>query len=32
LDGDRLTLSTPPSTDPANGKKTVRTLIWQRLK
>jgi hypothetical protein len=32
LDADRLTLTTPPSNDPANGKKTVRTLIWERLK
>jgi len=32
LDGDRLTLTTPPSNDPASGKKTVRTLIWERLK
>ncbi len=32
LDGDRLTLTTPPSNDPATGKKTVRTLIWERLK
>jgi Lipocalin-like domain len=32
LDGDRLTLTTPPSNDPVSGKKTVRTLIWERLK
>jgi Lipocalin-like domain len=32
LDGGRLTLTTPPSNDPASGKKTVRTLIWERLK
>ncbi len=32
LNGDRLTLTTPPSNDPASGKKTVRTLIWERLK
>jgi hypothetical protein len=32
LEGDRFTLMTEPSTDPATGKKTVRTLIWQRLK
>jgi hypothetical protein len=32
LDGDRLTLTTPPSNDPASGKNTVRTLIWERLK
>lgn len=32
LDGDRLTLVTQPSTDPATGKQTVRTLIWEKLK
>jgi Lipocalin-like domain len=32
LDGDRLTLTTQPSNDPATGKKTVRTLIWERGK
>ena len=32
LEGNRLTLTTEPSTDPATGKKTVRTLIWERLK
>jgi len=32
LEGDRLTLTTEPSTDPATGKQTVRTLIWERLK
>jgi len=32
LDGDHLTLTTQPSNDPATGKKTVRTLIWERLK
>jgi hypothetical protein len=32
LEGDRLTLTTEPSTDPATGKKTVRTLIWEKLK
>ena len=32
LDGDRLTLTTQPSNDPATGKKTVRTLLWERLK
>jgi hypothetical protein len=32
LEGDRLTLTTQPSNDPATGKKTVRTLIWERLK
>jgi hypothetical protein len=32
LDGDRLTLITQPSNDPATGKKTVRTLVWKRTK
>jgi hypothetical protein len=32
LDGDRLTLITQPSNDPATGKKTVRTLVWERTK
>jgi hypothetical protein len=32
LVGDRLTLTTLPSKDPATGKKTVRTLIFERLK
>jgi len=32
LEGDRVTLTTEPSTDPATGKKTVRTLVWERLK
>ena len=32
LEADRFTLTTEPSTDPATGKKTVRTLIWERLK
>jgi Lipocalin-like domain len=32
LDGDRLTLTTLPSNDPATGKKTMRTLIFERLK
>ena len=32
LEGSHLTLTTEPSTDPATGKKTVRTLIWERLK
>lgn len=30
LEGNHLTLRTEPSTDPATGKKTVRTLIWER--
>jgi hypothetical protein len=32
LDGDRLTLTTQPSNDPASGKQTVRTLVWEKLK
>jgi len=31
LEGNRVTLTTEPSTDPATGNKTVRTLIWERL-
>lgn len=31
VDGERLTLVTQPSNDPATGKKTVRTLVWQRM-
>jgi len=31
LDGDRLTLITPASTDPANGRKTVRTVTWEKV-
>jgi hypothetical protein len=30
LDGDRLTLITQPSNDSATGKKTVRTLVWEK--
>jgi len=32
LEGNHFTLTTEPSTDPATGKKTVRTLVWERLK
>jgi hypothetical protein len=32
LDGGRLTLTTQPSNDPATGKKTVRTLVFEKLK
>jgi len=32
LEGNHFTLTTEPSTDPASGKQTVRTLIWERLK
>jgi hypothetical protein len=31
LDGHRLTLTTQPSNDPATGRKTVRTLVWERM-
>jgi hypothetical protein len=32
LDGDKLILTTPASTDPVTGKKSVRTLVWQKWK
>jgi Lipocalin-like domain len=32
LRGDRLALVTDPSNDPATGRKTVRTVTWDRLK
>jgi hypothetical protein len=32
LDGDRLTLTTQPSNDPATGRMTVRTVVWERMK
>ena len=32
LEGNHLTLTTEPSRDPATGKNTVRTLLWERLK
>ena len=32
LNGDRLTLITQASNDPATGRKTVRTLVWERMK
>jgi hypothetical protein len=32
LEGDRLTLITQPSRDPATGRKTVRTVTWERVK
>ena len=32
LDGDRITLTTEPSNDPATGKKSVRTLTWEKVK
>jgi hypothetical protein len=31
LDGKRITLTTEPSADPATGKQTVRTLVWEKL-
>ena len=31
LNGDRLTLTTRPSNDPATGRRTVRTLVWKRI-
>lgn len=30
--GDRLTLTTQPSRDPATGKPTVRTVVWERVR
>jgi Lipocalin-like domain len=32
FDGDRLTLTTQPSRDPATGKPTVRTVVWERVR
>jgi len=32
LEGNHLTLTTEPSTDPATGRRTVRTLLWERWK
>ena len=31
LERKRITLTTEPSPDPATGKKTVRTLVWEKL-
>jgi len=31
LEGKHITLTTEPSADPATGKKTVRTLVWEKL-
>jgi hypothetical protein len=31
LNGDRLILTTQPSRDPASGKATMRTLLWERV-
>ncbi len=32
FDGDRVTLSTPVSPDPMDGKVSVRSLVWEKLK
>jgi Lipocalin-like domain len=32
LEGNHLTLTTEASTDPATGKTTLRTLVWERMK
>ena len=32
FEGDRLILTTEPSADPATGKNTVRTVVWERAK
>jgi hypothetical protein len=32
LEGDRLTLTTAPSRDPATGKPSVRTVVWERVR
>jgi hypothetical protein len=32
FEGDRLTLTTQPSRDPASGKPTVRTVVWERVR
>ncbi len=31
FDGDRLTLSPPPSLDPLDGKMSVRRMTWERV-
>src|SRR5690349_9203402 len=31
FDGDRLTLTTQASRDPASGRSTVRTVVWERV-
>ena len=31
FEGDRLTLSPPPSADPLDGKMSVRRLTWERV-
>ena len=32
FEGDRLTLTTQPSRDPATGRKSVRTVVWERVR
>ena len=32
FNGDRLTLITQASNDPATGRRTVRTLVWEKMK
>ena len=32
LEGNRLSLATAPSLDPIEGKMSIRTLIWERVK
>jgi Lipocalin-like domain len=32
LEGERLTLTTQPSRDPATGRPSVRTVIWERAR
>jgi Lipocalin-like domain len=32
FDGDRLTLTTQPSRDPATGRPSVRTVVWERVR
>lgn len=31
LDGNRITLTTPPQADPLDGKTSVRRLTWEKL-
>lgn len=32
FEGERLTLTTQPSRDPATGKPSVRTVVWERVR
>jgi hypothetical protein len=32
LDGDRLSLSTPVNADPVDGKISVRSMVWEKVK